>query len=226
MRSFALRGELNSHHRLSAARAYRAGDPGQFDDAVRLQPQETAVVRVALAFMQDLEKERLVDPGPHQHGPRRGEPSVDLPGPGRIQHAGRGGHIAFNGQMMRPRCKIGYNYIFHGAHFSSLLYSVPLTGTRPLYREEQPVRQKDKSSPASRYSTYSTARPSRSAPQLTSCVRQVRQDQSDDFTGIPPPMLSRPMTARLAAPFAANFPIYRRRSVLFRSPGLNRSPRP
>jgi len=72
-------------------------EPGQFDQAITLQPKEPAVVGMALTFEVGLEEEGGVDFGFHQDGARSGEPAVELFGPGAEELGGGRDHSALAG---------------------------------------------------------------------------------------------------------------------------------
>src|SRR5262245_7980846 len=70
--------KLNPHHRLSSPGSRLPGKPGHFNELIRLQPEETAIVWVAILLMMDLPKEDGVDFALHQERSRRGKPAVEL----------------------------------------------------------------------------------------------------------------------------------------------------
>jgi hypothetical protein len=80
LRAGVVRGEFDGDDRLSVFGGSR--EPGQFDEAIALQPKEPTVVGMALPFEVGLEEEGGVDFGFHQHAGRSGEPAVELFGPG------------------------------------------------------------------------------------------------------------------------------------------------
>src|ERR1700674_1578675 len=64
------------------------GEPSQFDEAVAFEPQEAAVVGMALPLEMGLEKEGGVDFGSHQDRAGGGEPAIELFGPGAEERGG------------------------------------------------------------------------------------------------------------------------------------------
>ena len=92
LRAGVVRGEFDGDDRLSAFGGSR--EPGQFDEAIALQPKEPTVVGMALPFEEGLEEEGGVDFGFHQDGARSGEPAVELFGPGAEERGGGRDHGA------------------------------------------------------------------------------------------------------------------------------------
>lgn len=77
------------------------GEPGELDEAIVIEAEEAAVVRMALAFEVGFEKEGGVDFGFHDDGARGGEPAVELLGPGAVESLRGSEHGALDGDVER-----------------------------------------------------------------------------------------------------------------------------
>ncbi len=77
-------------------------EPGQLDESIALESEEPAIVPMPLPIEARLEEEGCVHLGSHQHGPRRGEPTLELLRPGAEEDGGLGHQRAFGGQTKLP----------------------------------------------------------------------------------------------------------------------------